>query len=127
TTRYSASATPLNYGMNGQNLRKAYRDIITPDTEDCFILDFDFSAADDVFVSFESGDPRKIDLFRSGKDTHSENATLFFPHWRYDDVVSGKRAGDDRVVHPITGIRQITKKMSHGCNYLMAGLTLLMN
>lgn len=127
TTRYSASSTPLNYGMNGQNLRKTYRDIITPDSDDSFILDFDFSAADDVFVSFESGDAKKIELFRSGKDTHSENATLFFPHWQYEDVVMGKKAGDDRVVHPITGIRQITKKMSHGCNYLMAGLTLLMN
>lgn len=127
TTRYSASATPLNYGMNGQNLRKGYRDIIQPDDDDCFILDYDFSAADDVFVSFESGDPRKIELFRSGKDSHSQNATLFFPHWTYDQVVSGKKANDDRVVHPITGIRQITKKMSHGCNYLMAALTLLMN
>jgi len=125
TTRFGSSRSPINVGGNAQNFRKNYRDWLVADN-DSFLLDIDFSAADDVFVSFESGDPRKIELFRSGRDTHSQNATLFFPNWTYDAVVAGKRAKDDRVVHPITGIRQITKKLSHGCNYLMAGLTLLM-
>lgn len=124
TTRLGSSTAPINVGGNAQNIRKKYRGFIRAD-EGCFLLDIDFSAADDIFVSFESGDPKKIELFRSGKDTHSENATLFFPNWTYQMVVDGKRAGDDRVVHPITGIRQITKKLSHGCNYLMAALTLL--
>lgn len=126
TTRLSSSASPLTYGSNVQNIRKGYRDFICSDGPDSFLLDFDLSAGDDVFVSFESGDPKKIELFKSGRDAHSTNATLFFPHWNYDDVVSGKRADDPRVVHPITGIRQISKKLSHGCNYLMAALTLLM-
>ncbi len=131
TTRYGSSQAPIGVGGNGQNFRKDYRDILVAD-DDSFLLDIDFSAADDVFVSFESGDPRKIELFRSGRDTHSQNATLFFPNWTYDMVVAGKKAKDSdpelykRVTHPITGIRQITKKLSHGCNYLMAGLTLLM-
>lgn len=125
TTRYGSSGAPINVGSNAQNIRKDYRDILVADDESVW-LDIDFSAADDVFVSFESGDPRKIDLFRSGRDTHSQNATLFFDNWTYDKVVEGKKAKDARVIHPITGIRQITKKLSHGCNYLMAGLTLLM-
>lgn len=125
TSRLSSSEAPISVGGNAQNIRKEYRNVLTADP-DCFLLDIDFSAADDVFVSFESGDPRKIDLFRSGRDSHSQNATLFFPHWVYDGVVSGKKANDPKVVHPITGIRQITKKLSHGCNYLMAGMTLLM-
>lgn len=125
TTRFGSSRSPINVGGNAQNFRKTYRDWLVAD-QDAFLLDIDFSAADDVFVSFESGDPRKIELFRSGRDTHSQNATLFFDNWTYDAVVAGKKAKDDRVVHPITGIRQITKKLSHGCNYLMAGLTLLM-
>lgn len=125
TTRFGSSRSPINVGGNAQNFRKTYRDWLVADA-DSFLLDIDFSAADDVFVSFESGDPRKIELFRSGRDTHSQNATLFFKNWTYDQVLAGKKAKDDRVVHPITGIRQITKKLSHGCNYLMAGLTLLM-
>ncbi len=125
TSRLSSSETPIGVGSNLQNLRDSYRDWIVAD-DDSVLLDIDLSAGDDVFVTFESGDPRKIELFRSGRDTHSANATLFFPHWTYDQVVDGKKAGDRRVTHPITGIRQITKKLSHGCNYLMAALTLLM-
>lgn len=131
TTRYGSSQAPIGVGGNGQNIRKDYRNILVADS-DSFLLDIDLSAGDDVFVTFESGDPRKIELFRTGRDSHAQNATLFFPNWTYDAVVAGKKAKDSdpelykRVTHPITGIRQITKKLSHGCNYLMAGLTLLM-
>lgn len=124
TTRAGSNKAPIDIGGNLQNLRKTYRDVIAAD-DFCFFLDIDFSAADDVFVSFESGDPRKIELFRKSLDSHAANATLFFPNWTYDQVVAGKKADDPKVVHPITGIRQITKKLSHGCNYLMAGNTLL--
>lgn len=125
TSRLGSNKAPIDVGGNLQNLRKTYRDIIAADL-DCFFLDIDLSAADDVFVSFESGDPGKIEVFRTGKDSHALNATLFFTNWTYDEIVAGKKAGDPKIVHPITGIRQITKKLSHGCNYLMAGLTLLM-
>lgn len=131
TSRLSSSETPISVGTNAQNIRAEYRDWIVADI-DSVLLDIDLSAGDDVFVTFESGDPKKIELFRSGKDTHAQNATLFFPHWTYDMVIEGKRAHDTdlalymRVNHPITGIRQITKKLSHGCNYLMAAMTLLM-
>lgn len=123
TTRYSSRQSPFYDGGNGQNIRKDYRDWITADPDSIF-LDVDFSAADDVYISFESGDERKIELFRSGRDAHAVNATLFFDNWTYDMVVKGKKAEDERVVHPIRGIRQITKKLSHGCNYLMAAMTL---
>ena len=125
TSRLSSTSAPINVGTNGQNFRKTYRDVLIPDPGH-FLLEGDLSAGDDVFVTFESGDPHKIELFRSGRDAHSQNATLFFPNWTYDAVRAGKAADDPRVIHPITGIRQITKKLSHGCNYLMAALTLLM-
>lgn len=125
TTRFGSSESPIKIGGNAQNIRKNYRNWLRAD-KDSFLLDIDFSAGDDVFVTFESGDPRKIELFRTGRDAHSFNATLFFTNWNYDSIVAGKKAKDDRIVHPITGIRQITKKLAHGCNYLMAGLTLLM-
>jgi len=127
TTRYSSRKDAFGFGGNAQNIRKKYRKILRADP-DSFILEIDFSAADDVFVSYESEEPKKIALVETGKDTHSFNASeVFFNHWTYESVVAGKKADDPRVVDPITGIRQITKKATHGANYLMAGMTLLMS
>lgn len=126
TTRYASRASALGHGSNVQNIRKKYRQFAMAD-RDSFILEIDLSAADDVFVAFESGEQKKIDLVRSGKDTHATNACIFFTNWTYDRIVDGKRGKDDKVVHPITGIRQVTKKVVHGCHYLMAGTTLLMS
>jgi hypothetical protein len=125
TTRLSSRGSAFGHGGNAQNIRKEYRVFLEADS-DSFLLDIDFSGADEVFVSFESGDPRKIDLIRSGRDIHASNALIFFTNWTYERIVAGKKTHDPKIVHPITGIRQITKKLVHGNNYLMAGLTLLM-
>lgn len=125
TTRFSSRGSAFGHGGNAQNIRKDYRTFIEAD-KDSFLLDLDFSGADEVFVSFESEDPKKMELIRSGKDIHASNALIFFTNWDYESIVKGKHAGDPVIVHPITGIRQITKKLVHGNNYLMAGLTLLM-
>ena len=138
TTRFSSRKDAFNYGGNGQNIRKKYRRFLRADP-DSIILEVDFSAADDVFVSYESEEPKKIAIIERGLDTHSFNASeVFFTDWDYDRVVAGKREYLDAqhtilnpdyplVTHPITGIRQITKKTTHGANYLMAGMTLLMS
>lgn len=127
TTRFSSRRDAFGFGGNAQNIRKSYRPILGPDPH-CFYFEADFSAADDVFVSYESEDPKKIELVESGKDTHSFNASaVFFTNWTYEQVVAGKKAHDPAVIDPITGIRQITKKTTHGANYLMAGMTLLMS
>lgn len=126
TTRLSSSTHILMVGGNAQNIRKDYRGFIRAESGDHFILDIDYSAADDVNIAFESADPNKIELFRSGRDAHAFNASILFPNWTYDEIVAGKRAGDPRVVHPITGIRQITKRVAHGANYIMAAMTLFM-
>ena len=126
TTRFSSRASAFGHGGNGQNIRKKYRRFGRAD-EGCFYLEVDYSAADDVFVAFESREQKKIDLVRSGLDGHAVNACIFFPNWDYDSIVAGKKADDPVIVHPITGIRQITKKVVHGTHYLMAALTLFNN
>lgn len=127
TSRFSSSSDAFGFGGNAQNIRKKYRRIIRAD-HGCFLLELDFSAADDVFVSYESEEPKKIALIESGKDVHAYNAAeVFFTDWTYEQIGIGKNTKDPAVVHPITGIRQITKKVTHGANYLMAGLTLLMS
>lgn len=124
TERYSSRASAFGHGSNAQNVQKKYRRFARAD-RGCFLMEVDLSAADDVFVALESGERKKIDLIRSGLDTHAVNALIFFDDWTYDGIVAGKKAHDPKVVDPITGIRQITKKVVHGCHYLMAGGTLL--
>lgn len=128
TSRLSSRKDAFGYGSNVQNIQKKYRRFLRAEPKK-FIIELDFSAADDVFVSYESEEPKKIELVESGKDTHSYNvAEVFFPNWTYERVVAGKKQDSPDyvlVTHPITGIRQIVKKTTHGCNYLMAGHTLL--
>lgn len=125
TSRLSSRSDAFGFGTNLQNIRKTYRRFARADT-DSFLFEIDLSASDDVFVSYESQEEVKIELLESGADVHSYNAAnVFFTNWTYEEVVEGKKNKDPRVNHPITGIRPITKKVTHGANYLMAGLTLL--
>lgn len=129
TSRFSSRSDAFGFGSNAQNIRKKYRRMIRADANSA-LWEVDFSGADDVFVSYESEDEKKIWVVESGKDIHSFNAAeVFFTNWDYDEVVYGNRphVKDPRIVHPITGIRQITKKVTHGANYLMAGMTLLLS
>jgi hypothetical protein len=137
TERYSSRKDPIGFGGNAQNVRKKFRRFARAEKEKSFIIEIDLSAADDVYVSYESQEEKKIQIIEQGYDTHSYNAAnVFFTQWEYERVVAGKREFLDRektivnpdyelVTHPITGIRQITKKLTHGANYLMAGNTLL--
>jgi hypothetical protein len=129
TTRLGSRKDAFGYGANLQNIRKKFRRFARAERERSFILGIDLSAADDVYVSYESEEPKKIAVIESGKDTHAFNvAEVFFTNWTYERVVAGKKESSpdyELVTHPITGVRQIVKKTTHGCNYLMAGMTLL--
>ena len=122
TTRFSSKKSNFWDGGNAQNIRKEYRDWIVAD-DGHIILDIDYSQSDDVFVGYESEDPDKIAVVESGADAHAVNGELFFGR-SYDWIVAGKRAGLPEVVHPIFGIRQLSKRIVHGTNFQMAAMTL---
>lgn len=122
TERFSSKKSNFWDGGNSQNIRKEYRDWMVVD-EGCIFLDIDYSQSDDVFMAYESRDPDKIAVVESGRDAHAVNGELFFKI-PYDEIVAGKKAHDPRIVHPITGIRQISKKVVHGTNFQMAAMTL---
>ena len=122
TERFSSKKSNFWDGGNSQNIRKKYRDWMVAD-EGCIFLDIDYSQSDDVFMAYESQDPDKIAVVESGRDAHAVNGELFFKR-DYDWIVAGKKAGDDAVVHPIYGIRQLAKKVVHGTNFQMAAMTL---
>lgn len=123
TTRFSSKKSNFWDGGNSQNIRGKYKDWIIPDNEDCIFLDVDYSQSDDVFIGYESQDPDKIAVIESGKDGHAVHAELFYGI-AYDEIVKGKKAGEDWVVHPIRGVRQNAKRVVHGTNFQMAGYTL---
>jgi hypothetical protein len=122
TTRFSSKKSAFWDGTNLQNLRGTYRDWIIPDEGKVF-LDVDYSQSDDVFMAYESQDPDKIKVVESGLDGHAVNGELFFG-MPYDKIVAGKKAGDPKIVHPIYGVRQLSKKVVHGANFQMAAMTL---
>jgi hypothetical protein len=125
TTRYSSKKSNLWDGGNAQNIRGAYRDWLTADPNH-IILDVDYSQSDDIFIGYESQDEEKIKVIESGRDGHAVHGELFFGT-PYDVIVAGKRAGDPGIVHPIRGIRQLSKRVVHGTNFMMAGFTLLVS
>lgn len=122
TMRFSSKKSNLWDGGNSQNIRKKMRDWLVADPNHVF-LDIDYSQSDDVFMAYESQDPEKIKVVESGMDGHAVNGELFFKV-PYQEIVDGKKADDPRIVHPITGIRQLAKRTVHGANFQMAAYTL---
>jgi DNA polymerase I-like protein with 3'-5' exonuclease and polymerase domains len=122
TTRFNSKESAFWEGGNLQNIRGKYKDFIIPD-EDCIFLDVDYSQSDDVFIAYESQDPDKMKVIEDDLDSHSYNGELFFGI-PYDKIVAGKKAGEDWCVHPIIGVRQNSKRASHGSNFQMAAFTL---
>jgi len=122
TWRYSSSSSPFWDGTNMQNIRKSMRDWLVAD--DGYILfDVDYSQSDAVFVAYESNDQKYIKTMSSGQDSHAIHGEFFFKV-PYEEIVKGNHKDDPRITHPITGIRNITKRIVHGANFQMAGGTL---
>lgn len=124
STRFNSKSSNFWDGTNAQNIRATMRDFLVAD-DGCILLDVDYSQSDDVFVGYEANDSNKIMVIESGVDGHAVHGELFFKT-PYDEIVAGKKAGDPRVVHPIYGIRQLSKRIVHGTNFQMAAVTLYM-
>lgn len=124
TTRFSSKGSNFWDGTNAQNIRGSMRDFMVADPG-CILVDVDYSQSDDVFMGYESNDPAKIEVIKSGVDGHAVHGELFFK-MPYESIVAGKRAGDPKIVHPIYGIRQLSKRIVHGTNFQMAAITLFM-
>lgn len=124
STRFSSKGSNFWDGTNAQNIRASMRDFLVADPG-CILMDVDYSQSDDVFVGYESNDSNKIDVIESGVDGHAVHGELFFK-MPYDEIVAGKRAGLDTIIHPIYGVRQLSKRIVHGTNFQMAAMTLFM-
>lgn len=124
STRFSSKGSNFWDGTNAQNIRASMRDFLVADPG-CILMDVDYSQSDDVFVGYESNDSEKIKVIESGVDGHAVHGELFFG-MSYDTIVAGKKAQLPEIIHPIFGVRQLSKRIVHGTNFQMAALTLLM-
>lgn len=125
TSRLASSQSNMRYGTNVQNMPKSMRIFCHADKGQLLVAS-DYSQSDSYFVAFESGDEAMIETVTDDRDTHSVHVEFFFGR-KYEDVVAGDKAKEAWVVHPVTGLRQIIKKVSHGTNYDMGGATMLLN
>jgi hypothetical protein len=122
TTRFNSKKHDFWEGGNAQNFRTKFKDWLVADPHNIF-MDVDYSQSDDVFIGYESNDPDKIAVIESGVDGHAVHGELFFKV-PYDKIIEGKKRKDPAIIHPIRGIRQISKRVVHGTNFQMAAMTL---
>ncbi len=122
TGRLASKAGTFWLGTNAQNLPKDSRVMLVPDPG-YLLFDIDYAQSDAYFTAFNSEDPTYMALMIGDKDTHCYHAAHFFKR-SYEEVYQGHINGEDWVGHPVYGIRQLTKRIVYGLNYLMHPRTL---
>ena len=120
--RCNSTNHPYWIGSNAQNIPSKVRDMFIADPG-TLLAECDYSQSDAYFVAFYSQDERFINNVLSPEDTHCLHAEFFFNE-PYEKVYKAHKADDPWASDPITGIRQCTKRITHGANYQMSGGTL---
>lgn len=120
TGRLASREHHLWCGLQIQNINKQsdFRKAVIAD-EGFEIWEADYSQAEDRGVAYKSGDAALLDVFASGKDSHSYKAAMFFG-MDYSDIY-------DEVNKMVLNkeIRQLGKKVNHGANYNMGANVLV--
>lgn len=117
TSRFNSGSSQFWTGTNAQNIPPNLREMFVAD--DGYVLyDVDFSASDDRFIAYESQDDKKIELVESGKDPHCYHASVFFSI-AYEKLYDAWKANEPWCVDSTTGVRQNTKRVTHGKNFMM--------
>jgi len=129
TWRANAKKHQLYVGTNAQNIPEDMRHQFRAD-DGYFLVNADYSASDAVFMAHESGDEQYIKNVTSGKDMHSLHAAHFFK-LIYEEVLQGVAAEKaankyETYNHPQIGIRPLSKRITHGTNFMMGAFTLYM-
>ncbi len=123
TGRFNGKYHQYWIGTNPMNVPdKDVRDMVQAD-EGYVFFEPDYSQSDNYFVAFECEDPDMMRNVTDDRDTHAVHAEFFFKE-PYQKVFDAHQASTDWADHPVTGIRQNTKRIVHGSNYRMAGFTL---
>lgn len=121
--RYASKKHNLWCGTNIQNVPYEVRAMVMADPG-YVIIDADYSASDGWFTAYSSDLEKMIEVLHDPRDTHCVHAAEFFKK-AYEEIYDGYVSGADWVVHSTEGVRQNTKRVVYGANYLMAGYTML--
>jgi DNA polymerase I-like protein with 3'-5' exonuclease and polymerase domains len=125
TGRLSGKSSSFWIGTNPQNIPTSMRKMVVADPGK-ILIDIDYSQADLYHFAVAVGDKNMIANVFDDRDTHSVHVEMILKV-AYDTVMAGKRNNDKFVTHPITGVRQIIKKVTHGGNYGMRKATAYLN
>lgn len=120
--RFASKSHQFWVGQNIQNMPKSMRCMLEADPG-YFLFDIDYSQSDAYFTAHESEDEKYIQVMLDDRDTHCVHAEHFFKE-PYDKLLTAHKNHEDWVDHPIKGVRQNTKRITYGANYLMAAYTL---
>jgi len=122
TGRYASKGHDFWTGVNIQNMPEDMRIMIEPD-EGYMLYDIDYAQSDSYFVAFDLEDKQFMENVLSDKDTHCLHTAFFFGR-DYVEIAAAHKNHEPWVSHKLTGLRSISKKVSHGANYMMGGGTL---
>lgn len=122
TFRYRSGNHPYWIGTNAQNIPKTVRDMFIAD-ENYVLWEVDYSQSDLYFVAFQCQDKKLIETVTNDQDTHCVHAAHFFKE-EYQRILDAHKIEADWTDHPNKGIRQNTKRITHGASYQMAAFTL---
>lgn len=105
-------------GRDGEFKLASVKETIVAD-EGWELAEADYEQAEDRGVAYKSGDPTLLDIFATGKDSHSFKAAMFFgiPYNEIYDEATGKKLNKP--------IRELGKRINHGANYNMGAFVLL--
>jgi len=124
TPRFASSSHQFWIGTNAQNIPKYMRDMFVAD-KGKMLWELDYKSSDAYFVAYHSEDKKYISNLNSGKDVHCLHVEFFFKI-AYNIVMAGLKNKEKFFAAEPTGVRHITKRITHGAAYQMRGFTLYM-
>lgn len=116
TSRFNSGSSQFWTGTNAQNISTDQREYYVAD-DNYVLCEFDYGASDDRFIAYECQDEEKIKTVEDlTKDIHCKHCSEFFGI-SYDKIYQGWKDEEPWVVDSTTGVRQNTKRVTHGRNY----------
>lgn len=122
TGRFSSSEHPLWVGTQIQNPPYAIRPMIEPD-EGYILVRVDYRKSDLWFTAFASENPQMMKIVQGDKDAHCFHTAEFFKK-PYEEIYQAYERDESWITHNVTGLRNISKRIGFGANYLMGAYTL---
>lgn len=116
TSRFNSGGSQFWTGTNAQNIPQELREYYVADSNYVYV-EYDYSASDDRFIAYEAEDPAKIETVEDKtKDIHCKHCSIFFST-PYEKIYEGYKKKERWIVHSTEGLRQNTKRVTHGRNY----------